>query len=378
MTTLYMLPLEPLEERYTGQWYRWLPEAFDPLFDQVVMIDGTPLTENIKVGAFLDLNSTAHYKATQLQQVARLFQEGRVRTGDAFWVSDIEFWGIEVIRYLARLQGIHVKLFGFLHAASYTREDFMEPMEDVGCYLEPAWIAAFDRVYVGSEYHKRRVFEKRLGPLRAYDLTSHIVVTGNPWRSTEATRLAQPRPYHKRDIDLCFPHRPDREKRPGIFLRAAMEVQERLGRKLKIAFTTGRSEYRSTNDPAFIAEVHALAEAGDVSIYSGLSRRAFYEVLGRSQVVVSTAIEENYGYAMVEAMTMGALVLMPNDYSYPELVRGNRTFLYEKDDLVARMEDLLVRSEAAKENLALTLSEYLTHLNLAELRIVQNMLEALR
>lgn len=354
MTTLFMLPLEPLEERYTGQWYRWLPETFAPLFDEVVVIDGKPLTDNIRVGAFLDLNSTAHYKATQLQEVARLFQEGRVKSGDAFWVSDIEFWGIEVVRYLARLQGIHVKLFGFLHAASYTREDFMEPMSDVGQYLEPAWIAAFDRVYVGSEYHRRRFFETRLSPLRAYDLTSRVVVTGNPWRSTEATRLAPPRQYYQRDIDLCFPHRPDREKRPGIFLRAALEVQQRLGRKLKIAFTTGRAEYRSTNDQAFIDEVKVLAEVGDVSIYSGLSRVAFYEVLGRSQVVVSTAIEENFGYAMVEAMTMGALVLMPNAFSYPELVHGNRSFLYEQGDLVARMEDLLVRSEAAKENLALT------------------------
>jgi hypothetical protein len=109
-----------------------------------------------------------------------------------------------------------------------------------------------------------------------------------------------------------------------------------------------------------------------------LSRRAFYEVLGRSQVVVSTAIEENFGYAMVEAMTMGALVLMPNDYSYPELVQGNRAFLYEMEDLVARMEDLLVRSDTAKESLAMMLSEYLTHLNQAEMRIARNMREALQ
>ena len=325
-----MLPLEPMEERYTGQWWEWLPKSLGVGFDNVTVIAGQALRDRITVGAFLDLNSTAHYKATQLARVAQLFAAGSVKSGDAFWVSDIEFWGIESIRYLARLQGIKVFMFGFLHAASYTTEDFMAPMADIGAYLEPAWVAAFDRVYVGSEYHKYRVTQARLSaaPFGYAPLGERIVVTGNPWRTREVAYGAGARKFEDRDIDICFPHRPDREKRPGVFLRAALSMQRHRGNALKIAFTTGRESYTSTNDPLFIEEVKKAQDSGLVEIHTNLNRPRFYDILGRSKVVVSTAIEENFGYAMLEGMAMGAIPVMPYNYSYPELVAKDRRFLY--------------------------------------------------
>jgi len=352
--TLWLLPLEPLEERYTGQWYKWLPETFSKAFE-VVTLYSRALTKKVEVGAFLDLNSTAHYKAEQLRQVAELFADGRVKSGDAFWVSDIEFWGIESIRYLARLQGIRVYLFGFLHAASYTNEDFMAPMADIGQYLEPAWIAAFDKVFVGSHYHRRKVIEQRLTPLgfEAAQLAERLVVTGNPFRSKELVQLAQESPFWKegaggvldmggqwprRDINgihVLFPHRPDHEKRPRRFLRLIeplMAQAAAAGKKLNVAFTTGREKYRSTNDPRAVAQIGTLAAHGKVKLYENLKRGDFYALLARTQVVVSTAIEENFGYAMVEGMAMGAQPLMPHDYSYPELVKDERGFLYDGDE----------------------------------------------
>jgi glycosyltransferase involved in cell wall biosynthesis len=382
MSTLFILCLEPLEERYTGQWYTWLFESLGKGFDSVRNILGRPLTDKVKVGAFLDLNSTAHYKATQLAEVAKRFYEGEIKDGDAFWVSDIEFWGIESIRYLARLQGINVKMFGFLHAASYTHEDFMAPMEDIGQYVEPAWIASFDRVYVGSEYHRQRVIRARLTDNygNGMNLADRIVVTGNPWRSIACLQDASRSSTDiapSRGIDLCFPHRPDHEKRPGVFLRAALELEQKLGRKLNIAFTTGREEYRSTNDPEFTREVIRLAQQRDVTIYKGLKRGAFYNVLGHSKVVVSTAIEENFGYAMVEAMTMGALPLMPNAYSYPELVQGDKRFLYDQTELkylVNGMENLLALPFTAWDEWSAVARHYAQAFDGSEQRILNDML----
>jgi len=377
---LFILPLEPLEERYTGQWYKWLPASLGAGFDSVQVIDGKPLTDTVQVGAFLDLNSTAHYKASQLQEVARLFHSKQVKSGDAFWVSDIEFWGIESIRYLARLQGIKVKLFGFLHAASYTTEDFMAPMADIGRYLEPAWIAAFDRVYVGSEYHRQKLRLTRLLPLghEAVALLDRVVVTGNPWRSDECRAAADQSGDVVRDIDLCFPHRPDREKRLGIFLAAARELQARLKREISIALTTGRAAYRSTNDQEAVDEAGRLSRVGGVRIFTNLNRAGFYNILGRSKVVVSTAIEENFGYAMIEGMTMGALPLMPDRYSYPELVQKDRRFTYETavpgpDSLVGGMENLLSLSPVAFGEWSRTAQRYAAEFDSSELRIAADM-----
>ena len=73
MKQLIVVPIEPLTERYSEQWYRKFPEAFNAEGYNVVTIDGQPLLENeIKVGAFLDINSTVHYKMSQLQTIAKL------------------------------------------------------------------------------------------------------------------------------------------------------------------------------------------------------------------------------------------------------------------------------------------------------------------
>lgn len=327
MKRLFMLPLEPLVERYTGQWYDWLPETFAKAFD-VHVIDGQPLTNRIETGAFLDINSSAHWKAVQLAAVARLFHKGEVKNGDCFWVSDIEFWGLESIRYLARTQDINVKIFGFLHAGSYTRGDFMEQMSDLGRLAEPLWIATCDRVYVGSRYHKRAVARRRLDAAQRAGLADRIVATGNPWRTDEARGGCSP--LQERDIDVLFPHRPDSEKGIERFLEvlAAMPLREQ---PWNVSFTTGRSEYRSTNAIGAAKVVISMAAEFDhINLHVGLVRDDFYKLLSRAKVVVSTATEENFGYAMVEAMAMGAYPLMPGCASYPELVQGDSRFLYDE------------------------------------------------
>jgi glycosyltransferase involved in cell wall biosynthesis len=338
---LFLLPIEPLAERYTGAWYRWLPESFSRSFN-VTVVAGEALTERVEKGAFLDLNSTLHYKAMQLAAVAQLFQHGDVKDGDSFFVADLEFWGIDSLRYLSRLQGIPVYIFGFMHAGSYTHGDFMEPMVDVGRHSEVAWMAACDRVFVGSEYHRRALIGRRLGSETA--ISQRIVVTGNPWRSAEAVGLAPKSDLYsrQRDIDVLFPHRPDKEKDPARFIRLIREFKTKHWSKpLNVAFTTGRAEYRSTNDQVTAAAIRAGA-GKEWGLWMNLKREGFYALLRRSKVVVSTAIEENFGYAMVEAMAQGAYPLMPLDFSYPELVREEDTLLYKSDlDFHALLRRLL-------------------------------------
>jgi glycosyltransferase involved in cell wall biosynthesis len=368
LTNLYLLSLEPFEERYTGQWYRWLPESFGVAFD-VKVIDGVGAPAAIEVGAFLDLNSTVGYKAAQMQRVADLFRQGVIQNGDVFWLSDIEFWGMEAIRYLARLQGIKVLIAGFLHAASYTTEDFMSPMDDIGRFSEVAWIATCDRVYVGSLYHKEAVALRRL--MIEPRLNDRVVITGNPWRSAEA--LSQIGDFAgDRDIDVIFPHRPDHEKRPGVFLDLMEQVQRSLG-PLRIVFTTGRPTYRSTNDPDTLRRIQAWQVQGLCEVHTGLSRADFYRLLRRSKVVMSTAIEENFGYAIVEGMTFGALPLLPDGFSYPELVQGDKRFLYRperaSDSLAPKLFDLLVADDSWRAEVSAIAREW----DRSEWRIVNDL-----
>src|ERR1700693_725536 len=119
MTDLIVIPLEPISERYTEQWYRRLPPAFINAGFNVKVIDGLTLLDNeIKVGAFLDINSTTHYKWSQLQAISKMFHNSEIKDNTVFFFSDIEFWGIEAIRLLADMNNVKIKLTGFLHAGS--------------------------------------------------------------------------------------------------------------------------------------------------------------------------------------------------------------------------------------------------------------------
>jgi glycosyltransferase involved in cell wall biosynthesis len=371
---LFLLPIEPLEERYTGVWWRWLPETFAKGFD-VEVVPGAGLTETVETGAFLDLHSRVSYCASQLMVMAGLFKRGEVKPGDAVFIADLEFFGVEALRYMSKLGGVDVGIYGFLHAASYTDGDFMEPMAHVGQHAELAWIATCDLVFVGSGYHKEAVKARRLGG-RAPKLADRIIVTGNPWRTQEARELVNPR-TDVRDIDILYPHRPDAEKRPGRFLDALESYAEKYGMP-RVAFTTGRSEYRSTNDSASLARIQALAKAypDKVMVATGLGRQEFYRLLSRTKVVVSAAREENFGYAMVEGMAQGALPLMPACASYLMLARHDHRFLVEDTESpVRKLRNLLVlegeeRKEAEREVVA-----YVRRHDASESRILNAMLD---
>jgi len=85
--------------------------------------------------------------------------------------------------------------------------------------------------------------------------------------------------------------------------------------------------------------------------YGWVETRADYlDWLRRGRVVVSTAIQENFGMSIVEAIRMGCHPLLPNRLSYPEILP--REFhahgLYAgPEDLVERLAALLAPGTAA-------------------------------
>jgi glycosyltransferase involved in cell wall biosynthesis len=76
------------------------------------------------------------------------------------------------------------------------------------------------------------------------------------------------------------------------------------------------------------------------------SRSAYIEWLKRGTIVVSTAQQENFGIAVVEAVRYGCLPLLPARLAYPEVVpeRFHPHVLYQdQEELNARLFDLATR-----------------------------------
>ena len=317
--TVYILPIQPLEERYTEQWYRWFPEEFVRQGVDPVIIDGQALTQGIEVGTFLDINSTLFYQASQLQAIAALFHSKVIEDGDVFFVADIEFWGIDSIRYLATLNKIDIKMYVFAHAGSYTKEDFFSPCASFARHYEEAWGKIFDKIFVGSLYHKEQLVKLRdISPEK-------IIVTGNPYDFNDNVL---PKSYDcvKEDI-VVHTNRPDPEKRPDHTL-SLFQYLRKHHPSWRFQLLTGRQQWGTgnTRDRAL-----AMQKEGILEIYEGLEKEEYIDLLSTAQVMTGNSIEENFGYCILEACLVNTIPILPNHCSHPELVGGDTGCLFDQD-----------------------------------------------
>lgn len=323
MTNIIHVPIEPITERYTEQWYRRFPEAFASQGFTVVTVDGVTLLDNeIKVGAFLDINSTVHYKMVQLQKIAAMFHHGMIQQGTVFFFGDVEFWGIESVRLLAQMNGIKVYITGFLHAASYTREDAFSVAEPYQRYTEVGWMAALDQIYVGSEYHRNQVIRHRLMPVNASHLIEKLVVTKNPLFRDEYHTFPE---IKEKKRKVLLTNRFDKEKRP----LQTIQLFERLQRAFshwEFVITTGRPTLRG--DQEAVDYARDLESKGVLKIKAGLTKEEYHRELAEAHMVVTHSIEENYGYCVAEAIHYGCWPLMRFGLSHNEFIAGSADAQY--------------------------------------------------
>jgi glycosyltransferase involved in cell wall biosynthesis len=141
---------------------------------------------------------------------------------------------------------------------------------------------------------------------------------------------------------IIWNHRWEHDKNPEAFFQA-LDAMQRRGLEFEVALL-GEAFGRQ---PAVFES--AAARLGDRIVQYGRapSREAYYHWLQRGAVVISTARQENFGLAVVEAMAHGCLPLLPNRLAYPEILPGHfhRDYLYSsQDDLEAKLARLLTRS----------------------------------
>lgn len=364
---IILVPLESLVERYSESWYRNFPLALQQYGVEHLVIDGEPLSDHVSVGCFLDANSTCNFKFTQLQKIAQMFHNKEIRNGDTFFFYDIEFWGLESVRVMAQLNKIDVKICGFLHAASYTKEDALAVAAPYQKYTEIGWLTVCDKVFVGSHYHKEAVYERRILPLvsddiERFNLESKIKVTGNPLFQSDYG-VIEGIPKKKQ---LVLPNRFDWEKRPNISLDFARVLKNHFP-DLEIVVTTSRPKFKSNKE--WLVDYARCLEADRViTIKEGLTKAQYHSILQESKLMMSNSPEENFGYTIVESLVYGTYPLLPNICSHSELVNNDERFLYNDEDEIVEKVDALL-------NLNEDVSHYAERYYDSHLRILDSMLE---
>jgi glycosyltransferase involved in cell wall biosynthesis len=341
MTKLYYVPIEPLAERYTQQWYDNFPPKFRTAGFDVEVIDGTPLSNHVGVGTFLDINSTIAYKNSQFIKIANLFHTGQVADGSVFFFGDMEFWGLESLRLMADMNGIKIKICAFLHAASYTIQDAFAIAAPYQKYTEIGWAVACDKIFVGSQYHKDAFFDRRIKKLAAEglkQLKDKIIVTGNPLFSSDFPEFTTPKKNQ-----IIISNRFDWEKRPNISLDFAYVLKKKHP-DWNVVVTTSRPQFKS-NKQWLVDYARGLEADGVITIMSGLTKFEYYTELAQSKIMLSNSIEENFGYCIAEALVYDTYPLLKNNLSHPELVENDSRLLFDDEDEIVEKAEALMASD---------------------------------
>ena len=79
MSRIFLVDLEAVDTRYTGQWKTHVPELLRKAGHDVQIISGpTDIPSATTPGAFLNFGGTNIYKSSQVEQMGRLFCDGAV------------------------------------------------------------------------------------------------------------------------------------------------------------------------------------------------------------------------------------------------------------------------------------------------------------
>ncbi|HET8947823.1 MAG TPA: DUF3524 domain-containing protein [Candidatus Polarisedimenticolia bacterium] len=138
---------------------------------------------------------------------------------------------------------------------------------------------------------------------------------------------------------VIWNHRWEFDKNPAAFF-AALDTALACGREFRLAllgenFQVVPKEFEAARD-RYGARVVQYGYVEDRAVYLGWLRRG--------DIVVSTADQENFGMAVVEAIASGCLPLLPRRLAYPEILpeEFHEPCLYsDAADLGARLENLL-------------------------------------
>jgi hypothetical protein len=289
---VFLVDLESVETRYTGQWKTHVPELLQKAGHNVNIISGpTDIPSATTPGAFLNFGGTNIYKASQVEQMGRLFCSGAVHPGDHFIFTDAWHPGIINLKYMSELLGIPVITHGLWHAGSYDPQDFLGRL--VGAkpwvrHAEKSFFHSFEYNYFATEFHinmfTEHLFHDTLTPPNYYTNQSKIVRTGWPMEYMQDTLLMY-KNMPKRDL-ILFPHRIAPEKQVDIF----RDLKEHLP---QYEFVVCQDQFLTKNE--------------------------YHNLLGEAKIVFSANLQETLGISCYEGAVVDAIPMVPDRLSYTEM-----------------------------------------------------------
>ena len=281
---IIFVPQYPTPMRYQEWWLWKLPEEFRKAGHEVLVLgeDYIGIMQHRRGSSawFAPENIAMELETEQIREYLKL----SIKKDDVLFLADLSFPGIfpTVLFHHKRPE----RMYAFCHATSINKDDYFKPYRTEKFMIETAFAESFNKVFVGSNYH-----QKKLG-----------------WKNTVVTYLPFP-PFepHTRKIktyNLVSASRPNPQK-------VDLELEN------------------------IIEEIFTPIQRPTSNTWHG-----YFSNLAESKILLITSHEDTFGYQIIDAVINGCIPLARNGLAYPEILP--REYLYDnKDELVARIDYIL-------------------------------------
>jgi len=302
--TIYFVPQLPVKNRYTEEWIEWFPEKFEEMGVDYKLILGDikyPITyRKTRYNLFTDMDKAVYWELKQLEELMRI--SVAMREDDVIFFADLDFPGLCLpFIQLLKIKKPKVKVYGYMHAGAYCRNDIFHPVKKSKLMLERALVVV-DGIFVGSKYHAQLLHN-------SVDVSMEkiFVVRAPFYRNYPMLYLRRTKPFAKREWDIGYVGRIDRQ----------MNITKDL-KLLCYAFP-------------LLSFVVTHPIRGDIppnlTVKEVTNRKEYYELLADCRMLFNFSIESTFGYSVVEALSLDVIPIAPASYSYPEIIR-DKNLLY--------------------------------------------------
>jgi len=296
MTNIILFPIEPLDSRYSAQWYQSVPQSLQAKLKQlgltgsVITVDGVQKTSSVTSGAFLNFQDTNRYKSSQLVSFCDMLDAGTVTTNDVMLFTDAWNPALLQVKYMRDLGGYNWKIHSIFHAGAY------DPTDILGYKMEKPWphhteralYYACDINWYATDFH-RQMFLRNLGIPESDHGRAQL--SGQPHDLiVDAMGKINLKAVNKSGV--IWPHRYNVDKQP--------EIAETLS--------------------AQFATPWCITQKLD------LSKPEYYQKLSEASVMFSCSLHENLGISIMEGVMLDVIPVLPNRCSYTEMYMPD--FLY--------------------------------------------------
>lgn len=193
--------------------------------------------------------------------------------------------------------------------------------------IEPAMVnlysaLAADRVCFNSSYNHNTFFEglqslfKKLPDHAPLDVLTLLKAKSQVLPVPLQDDVWGCQANSERSASIVWNHRWEYDKGPDRFYQILQALPENLDIQVHVLGQT------FTNIPSCMGQIQSLLiERGWMGQWGPIENRQEYlELLGSSQLVLSTALHDFQGLSVLEATAMGCIPIVPNRLAYPEFI----------------------------------------------------------